>query len=334
MSASDGIASAPRTRGWFAAAALGGLLQRVGPAHAGMVLPRAVRRRHRPGRPRARGDGSRRSTEAPTGTPSAPRTRGWFEGWGSSGYYPRVGPAHAGMVPGRAGRAHAGRGRPRARGDGSGSRSGTRPTSASAPRTRGWFSAGDGAAAGADVGPAHAGMVPACPCGRRTRGRRPRARGDGSFGVEFGGVMSLSAPRTRGWFLPSHPPTCRSAVGPAHAGMVPGGPRRPGPARRRPRARGDGSGGDGSAFVRVTATVAGSAPRTRGWFAVHTLADGETLVGPAHAGMVRAGRAAAWSSPRRPRARGDGSASPPSRRASSSSAPRTRGWFLRGRVPQ
>ena len=173
------------------------------------------------------------------------------------------------------------------------------------------------------VGPAHAGMVrrltnPAC-----TRSCRPRARGDGPSEGGFRDPSNVSAPRTRGWSACRVTRATQRRVGPAHAGMVQ--PTSAYASRRngRPRARGDGP------LVNLTPhPVRMSAPRTRGWSLAAGMATGESLVGPAHAGMVLYASRPGQGLGRRPRARGDG----PSERSwtfvVSSSAPRTRGWSV------
>jgi len=220
-------------------------------------------------------------------------------------------------------------GRPRARGDGSGRMWNVSPGTRSAPRTRGWFLVDGPLGVGRVVGPAHAGMVPVRRRLSRTRRRRPRARGDGSWIRNVTSRGSSSAPRTRGWFAPARMRNAGRSVGPAHAGMVPHEVRDVARDNGRPRAR-----GDGSASTACQGAAILSAPRTRGWFFGLVPAAGLVAVGPAHAGMVHEVAAAVDHGGRRPRARGDGSRPYAAPAATRRSAPRTRGWFARVRRPQ
>src|SRR5690606_16990991 len=89
-------------------------------------------------RPRARGDGPRRT------------------GWGVM--LMSVGPAHAGMDPRHPPAARAVRGRRRARGDGPKFAASQTSITSSAPRTRGWTRLPLAVGVADGVGPAHAGM--------------------------------------------------------------------------------------------------------------------------------------------------------------------------------
>ncbi len=173
-------ASAPRTRGWFAAQRPVHCCGGVRPAHAGMVRVGTIFEMGCFRRPRARGDGSAHHRDHPRPRQSAPRTRGWFAGVAVLGAVADVGPAHAGMVRTSRRTRRCDVRRPRARGDGSSLMRASRSASWSAPRTRGWFYGCPGTCPFGRVGPAHAGMVP-WPLAHTPRARcRPRARGDGS----------------------------------------------------------------------------------------------------------------------------------------------------------
>ncbi len=232
---------------------------------------------------------------------SAPRTRGWSSPSTRSSSRASVGPAHAGMVLTSRSSSVITSGRPRARGDG--------PTwmrlgmlaAGSAPRTRGWSVGAVQRFVVRLVGPAHAGMVHRQGCVRGAQGSRPRARGDGPFGLLPTDATEASAPRTRGWSPRLAPANPGRVVGPAHAGMVLTPSEHPQAVASRPRAR-----GDGPARWCGRSHPKASAPRTRGWSRVLNLLDLGAGVGPAHAGMVPPHRAAAGHSAGRPRARGDG----------------------------
>ncbi len=315
----------------------------VGPAPSGMVRtprPRACSARCRP---RARGDGSRLVSLARYTLTSAPRPRGWFVREASRLLRDAVGPAPAGMVPGRRTRSGPNWCRPRARGDGSPTLSVSGGAAWSAPRPRGWFGHHRGLHHRPDVVPAPAGMVPATAAAPTRSGSPPRARGDGSRSWRSSRPPTPSAPRPRGWFLVGVLDDQVGGVGPAPAGMVLRALRESCTSNSRPRARGDGS-----------STRAGrlgtswSAPRPRGWFLLERGSRDPQHVGPAPAGMVPPGHPGhllwSMSAPRprgwipaprpavrcarsRPRARGDGSRIGLVRGLTGGSAPRPRGWF-------
>src|SRR5437868_4086263 len=89
-------------------------------------------------RPRARGDGPTTADSLKAALESAPRTRGWsYLSWAQDAGA-RIGPAHAGMVPGRGRTRRSPADRPRARGDGPALRLENDQAARSAPRTRGW----------------------------------------------------------------------------------------------------------------------------------------------------------------------------------------------------
>ncbi len=162
--------------------------------------------------------------------------------------------------------------------------------------------------------------------------------------------MDGSAPRQRGWFLPDPLPRRHGRVGPAPAGVVPGGRgARVGPGGR-PRASGGGSprehdllraprvgpapAGVVPVWSRVTSTSPRSAPRQRGWFGPDLPRRVRRGVGPAPAGVVPVGGPARRPYRSRPRASGGGSGLRPRVPARPGSAPRQRGWFYHLPDPQ
>ena len=237
-------------------------------------------------------------------------------------------PAHAGMVPGRPPRRVRRSRAPRARGDGP-SRS-ARPVACSScsPRTRGWSQHTEPRRRAARVLPAHAGMVPhTVPPGCQSAGA-PRARGDGPVLEVNGMTGQLCSPRTRGWSRSRGQRHDRTAVLPAHAGMVPRCSTTQPSAPSAPRARGDGP----LAMLKASGSVRCS-PRTRGWSPLYDQLPDEATVLPAHAGMVPRGRPHPMTASCAPRARGDGpseTSSPPP--ASKCSRARGDGPLLRKAV--
>ena len=153
--------------------------------------------------------------------------------------------------------------------------------------------------------------------------RRPRARGDGPHARRATTTRAKSAPRTRGWSAWFDPDPAQARVGPAHAGMVLLHPGVSPELAGRPRAR-----GDGPMSTRPTPGCCASAPRTRGWSGDARGAHRARRVGPAHAGMVRLTGIGFFPRTCRPRARGDGPSATRAGSATTSSAPRTRGWSV------
>ncbi len=316
--------SAPRQRGWFLPLALWRPPSPVGPAPAGVVpvvTPAAV---FTVRRPRASGGGSNAQLLLRGEPLSAPRQRGWFPGGVPVGGGGRVGPAPAGVVRAVVRGPQRGLRRPRASGGGSGGCSNASPLSGSAPRQRGWFDRTMGEFMWLDVGPAPAGVVlpasAACPISPR----RPRASGSGSVIRTCWVMGDTSAPRQRGWFAPPDLLLGGVQVGPAPAGVVPPPSRSRRPGGRRPRASGGGSSVSWRPLVMRT-----SAPRQRGWFPVDAVGELAPLVGPAPAGVVPPGTTPGGALCGRPRASGGGSGPGLCPVATSTSAPRQRGWFRR-----
>ena len=230
-----------------------------------------------------------------------PRRRGWsaVDGW--ERIFDWVLPAHAGMVPGCVRRGWRGACAPRARGDGPTDWAVTIATRACSPRTRGWSLEGHRISDGGPVLPAHAGMVPATRTPRWVERSAPRARGDGPVMTPSAYDKRTCSPRTRGWSPGAVLRRPAGPVLPAHAGMVPPRSRRsPGPCCA-PRAR-----ADGPRSNRWSRTASVCSPRTRGWSQSLLDASQQSVVLPAHAGMVpfrRSSPTRAWCAPR---ARGDG----------------------------
>ena len=179
-----------------------------------------ARRCRRSGLPRTRGDGPGAPAVDAEVQLAPPHTRGWTRELVLDLDDHLGSPAHAGMDPGRRGRAGRGRRLPRTRGDGPVLARTVVTDAAAPPHTRGWTLL-EPVVVGAGVGsPAHAGMDPprACPSWRRRR--LPRTRGDG-------------------------PDTASGSINgdegsPAHAGMDPRGNGSTGSSARLPRTRGDG----------------------------------------------------------------------------------------------
>jgi len=230
---------------------------------------------------------------------------------------------------------------PRARGDGPGGQDLQHGDLPCSPRTRGWSPAAPEGQGQRALLPAHAGMVP----GRRACGRpgaaAPRARGDGPRCGNPLAIWRSCSPRTRGWSPDMRMALYKRALLPAHAGMVPDGrPDRHGRGAA-PRARGDGPSGrstrgvpltaprargDGPAALRMHVHNARCSPRTRGWSPGSGAAVPQSVLLPAHAGMVRdPGRPHRVASAA-PRARGDGPRLEAVGRHVLRCSPRTRGW--------
>ncbi|MDH6193198.1 hypothetical protein M2168_006316 [Streptomyces sp. CZ24] len=292
----------------------------VGPAPAGMLPARALRRRGTPRRPRTRGDAPRPGPPPSSGARSAPHPRGCSHLTASLPANDTVGPAPAGML--RCPRPSATRtaGRPRTRGDAPTLRPAPTGPRASAPHPRGCTSSMRPLLVMGPVAPHPRGcsgrggvrgpgprVVPhprgcsrhRCPARVPDR-RRPRTRGDAPIGITCSVTLPRSAPHPRGCSvdLPAH--HARRPVGPAPAGMLRAVRAVRRRRARRPRIRGDAP----FTFSHSTATPV-SAPHPRGCSPAAPRAPLHHFVGPAPAGMLRAAwtRRVAWSS--RPRTRGD-----------------------------
>ncbi len=357
--------SAPHPRGCSYTRRAVRLLEQVGPAPAGMLRPAGRGGSQATSRPRTRGDAPLTARGPAPETGSAPHPRGCSQGTTGPAARAGVGPAPAGMLRRTRSAPAARRGRPRTRGDASHDGSHLTVDGMSAQHPRG-CPYGSGTAAGAPaVGPARAGMLLPSSWRRRGRTRRPRTRGDAPRSADLISTRSRSAPHARGCSLPRSLTAVTQRVGPARAGMF----RRPARCRRgprcRPRTRGDAPQGRRASRMpfEVGPAPAGmlphwalpqidarSRPRTRGdapparwpwppgWLsAPHPRGCSPEAghpartpaVGPAPAGMLLPSGPVSYSSPCRPRTRGDA----PGRRhraaATQPSAPHPRGCSAR-----
>ncbi len=251
--------SAPRSRGLLQLRTAENELASVGPALAGVARRSATRSAAATSRPRARGGCSPDGSKETAGQASAPRSRGLLRRQRQRDRERPVGPALAGVAPGRGPSPSARRCRPRARGGCSEGYMCTGCHTLSAPRSRGLLPHPTGGRAAAHVGPALAGVARDGGTLRRRRARRPRARGGCSLLMHCWAVRSPSAPRSRG-LLPHHPRHRQApAVGPALAGVAPRSLTKRAERGGRPRARGGCSG-----LPEAYQGRALSAPRSRG----------------------------------------------------------------------
>ncbi len=191
--------------------------------------------------PRACGDGPEGAGPRLSALLCSPRVRGWSPAGRGCGPRQSVLPAQAGMAPGWRSRSTAVTCAPRACGDGPCPVPGSTTPDPCSPRVRGWSRLAVGPQSGAEVLPAHAGMVPTAASTTDTTKSAPRARGDSPQGF---GTRRINAmcPRARGdgpresgiqacwgwcsprvWGLSPPAPADRrpQPVLPAPAGMVP-----------------------------------------------------------------------------------------------------------------
>ena len=311
----------PRTRGWSPITSRAAELLGVLPAHAGMVHVHPAVVSDEQGAPRARGDGPSLMPGSRGPFSCSPRTRGWSLGRRRAGAVDRVLPAHAGMVPRSATRRLRSTCAPRARGDGPPMKKRTGRPQRCSPRTRGWSHQRRLPRLDQQVLPAHAGMVPARPGAAPPPSSAPRARGDGPLVYHSYYAPEVCSPRTRGWSPAPPDRDRRTAVLPAHAGMVPKDRMSPGWSSGAPRARGDGP--PGRPAVRPAPECS---PRTRGWSPATTPTTTPAPVLPAHAGMVPARSTRTATRTCAPRARGDGPLLNLAVHDGTQCSPRTRGW--------
>ncbi len=296
--------SAPHSRGWSSVYPGDWIVQRVGPALAGMVLAGRARPDRTAGRPRTRGDGPAWNAAAKFLPGSAPHSRGWSGRPWRRAARSHVGPALAGMVRRIRTSRPAASCRPRTRGDRPSGRARRHPDRRSAPHSRGWSAGVVAHRAYPLVGPALAGMVHGPGQAAPDQGGRPRTRGDGPIAAEAMQGSRWSAPHSRGWSVPQHDAVLVEDVGPALAGMVRPSAGGTVPRLSRPRTRGDGPWpGLGGGLVGMSAPHSrgwsrrgatttgrrGSAPHSRGWSAVDSRLAAELVVGPALAGRSVAG---------------------------------------------
>ena len=274
--------------------------------------------------PRARGDGPAGGLSGAIPAKDSPRSRGWTVVDLDAHSPARGFPALAGMDPGRRRRSRRRRGIPRARGDGPASRPTTYRSWPDSPRSRGW-TGGSLALVRADDGfPALAGMDrhggSASPGPRRI----PRARGDEPASGSSPRPSPRDSPRSRGWTRRAATLTPSAGGFPALAGMDPRPRDSPPLESGIPRARGDGP----AAYVRRV-FAAEDSPRSRGWTPGPRPRTPGPEGFPALAGMDPSIGSRRQTTPRIPRARGDGPRSPVSPSVPGRDSPRSRGWTLR-----
>ena len=234
-----GAGSSPHTRGSSPSRADQLRVNRVVPAHAGVIRRRWRYACLRASRPRTRGGHPSWSSVDEGVRGSSPHTRG------SS-----VVGAEAGEDAGR---------RPRTRGGHPPLRDSDVPADESSPHTRGSSSRGTPPCRRWPVVPAHAGVIRGVPPGRRPNVRRPRTRGGHPRDLDAELGILLSSPHTRGSSSPEVLDTAKGGVVPAHAGVIRLSWASRGLPQRRPRTRGGHP---------VSAVVGwqhpGSSPHTRG----------------------------------------------------------------------
>ncbi len=315
--------SSPRTRGWSRARERLGALNRLFPAHAGVVPRRSVSRSCSPALPRARGGGPPAVPPNLLVPDSSPRTRGWSPFHRAAAEPDPLFPAHAGVVPGAEAAAWTNVALPRARGGGPERARAAGGYLGSSPRTRGWSQAVGRGQRLSTLFPAHAGVVPAGTCPAEAGPALPRARGGGPSLGRLPGPDSISSPRTRGWSARKAATTDYLKLFPAHAGVVPRTHARAWTRRPLPRARG---GGPNSGPVGYGDTD--SSPRTRGWSCRGGRGARPADLFPAHAGVVPQRVELARGRAPLPRARGGGPPTAGDLAPATTSSPRTRGWSL------
>jgi len=311
----------PRTRGRSRGTGNGAGRRRLLPAHAGMVPVATPAARSPRSAPRARGDGPHVLHGQARRPPCSPRTRGWSPPRAAGLGRAALLPAHAGMVPSPRGAGRGGGAAPRARGDGPGPAFSLRLISGCSPRTRGWSLLCTPLYTDTELLPAHAGMVPPVSATWPAPCSAPRARGDGPGSASGSRRSWTCSPRTRGWSPSVRCATALPKLLPAHAGMVPVVNSTNGERAAAPRAR-----GDGPRSCSSTAACSSCSPRTRGW-SPHPLEKAtQSLLLPAHAGMVPVREPRQGVLTPAPRARGDGPTGDRPRQACPLCSPRTRGW--------
>ncbi len=196
-------ACSPRMRGWSrdpgGQAGHRGLL----PAHAGLVPTHRRTGCDSPSAPRACGVGPMGLALADCWISCSPRMRGWS---------PRSLSNHEVLCPA-----------PRACGVGPVDRPGPQAPARCSPRMRGWSPTRQREAAGRQLLPAHAGLVPGTPVPPSARRPAPRACGVGPEGKGTQALDQVCSPRMRGWSRPRHGLRLQDELLPAHAGLVPDG---------------------------------------------------------------------------------------------------------------
>ncbi len=253
----------------------------LGPALAGVAPFRTSGGFDHVARPRARGGCSGDGSVSITYAISAPRSRGLLPAPGVEVEPVLLGPALAGVAPGRRRAARTAAPRPRARGGCSTAEPGGAPGARSAPRSRGLLPHGTDHTRSAELGPALAGVAPLFPLAAPPPIARPRARGGCSADAAPHTVTIASAPRSRGLLRLGGGGLPRPGLGPALAGVArsPPAPRRSSPTR--PRAR-----GGCSPFSGTRGPVQFSAPRSRGLLLCPRIPIPRPRLGPALAGVA------------------------------------------------
>ena len=294
------------------------------PAHAGMVPALYSPVHGYRAAPRARGDGPVATSAIGSEPGCSPRTRGWSRRVRGCTGRALLLPAHAGMVPRQGYLATCRTSAPRARGDGPFDAAHCGDDRHCSPRTRGWSLRCRPHGRHPALLPAHAGMVPGSANIPSDFCTAPRARGDGPDRLIAPIRQTPCSPRTRGWSPSVRCATALPKLLPAHAGMVPVVNSTNGERAAAPRAR-----GDGPRSCSSTAACSSCSPRTRGW-SPHPLEKAtQSLLLPAHAGMVPVREPRQGVLTPAPRARGDGPPLLHSRPPGVGCSPRTRGWSHR-----
>ncbi len=214
------LRSAPHLRGWSSVLRVPAAPCVVGPAPAGMVRCRNLKKASTSSRPRTCGDGPSAGAIGARAGGSAPHLRGWSTCGASSPAAAGVGPAPAGMVRVACSRSGSATSRPRTCGDGPFGIGDQDGDMRSAPHLRGWSPHHRPRLRARRVGPAPAGMVRWPPPSTTTSGRRPRTCGDGPNSRKAAPAAPKSAPHLRG--RPDHE-DCgadRTGVGPAPTWVV------------------------------------------------------------------------------------------------------------------
>ena len=291
----------PRSRGWTRDARGATPAASGSPALAGMDPSSAVVDFALMGLPRARGDGPMSKLLRSEQRKAPPRSRGWTH-TGDRRPGPAPGsPALAGMDPVEGTATHGSSRLPRARGDGPVELDPATVAKLAPPRSRGWTQGGADRALARPGSPALAGMDPTPHTGMPQPLGLPRARGDGPESRTLSEQSFAAPPRSRGWTRARRARARRHRGSPALAGMDPRSGARPSSVRRLPRAR-----GDGPIVCFPDCGLIGAPPRSRGWtqgLAAQKFAEAGS---PALAGMDPSRASRGRSSPRLPRARGDG----------------------------
>ena len=302
--ADGGAAVSPPTRGWTRRRRTPGQDALGFPAHAGMDLSYSATTRNQRRFPRPRGDGPPTGMRTAGTVAVSPPTRGWTLYRMCRLLLSRGFPAHAGMDRSYAIQWPRRKRFPRPRGDGPQMTYEDTTAATVSPPTRGWTHMAKIIKRRIMGFPAHAGMDPDRPHGRRARVGFPRPRGDGPSLLVSRTPVARVSPPTRGWTL-LHPLEDVQGDGfPAHAGMDRRRSVSSWTRRRFPRPR-----GDGPQSLTGDCSSEAVSPPTRGWTAL-VLTEHSRITGfPAHAGMDPEDRVTMRLGCGFPRPRGDGPSS-------------------------